>query len=134
MDPFEGVHVEVISGGKALDLYNDPDEEPGHDPRVRQRYVEAVTGATFQVKVSINRNFLLFSLGPNDAVRAIITYDGQAPSWYGDVPTTTLLAARATGGSVAHTFSLIATWCNNTQQWKQGETTFGTLVMSNYLQ
>ena len=134
MDPFEGVHVEVISGGNALDLYNDPDEEPDHDPRVRRRYVEAVTGATFQVKISITRSFLLLSLGPNDAVRATITYDGQVPGWYSDVPMTNLLAARATGGSVAYTFSRIETWCNNTQQWKQGETTFGTLVMSNYLQ
>jgi hypothetical protein len=132
MDPFEGIQVDVISGGKTLALYNDPDEEPSHNPRVRQRYVEAVTGAIFQVKLSITPAFILPSLGPQDAVRAKICYDSEAHGWYGDIAAWDITASMLRQESAAITFSRISHWCNETRQWKSGETTFGALVMGSH--
>ena len=132
MDPFEGIQVDVISGGNTLALYNDPDEEPSHNLRVRQQYVEAVTGATFQVKVSINPAFILSSLGPHDAVRVKICYDNEAHGWYSDIAAWDITASRLRQESAAIMFSRISHWCNETRQWKSGETTFGALVIGSY--
>ena len=129
MDPFEGTHVEVISNGEVLTLYNDPDDEPSHDPRVRQRYVEAVTGATFEVRVCVDRRFNLFSLGRNDAVSATIYYDSThkyAKNFLVDA----LLDDSRVGGRVSRTFTHIHNFCPKTGQWKTGDTTFGALMTS----
>ena len=129
MDPFEGTQVEVISNGEVLTLYDDPDDEPSHDPRVRQRYVEAVTGATFEVRVCVDRRFKLFSLGRNDAVRATIYYDSTHK--YGkDLLVDALLDSSRFGGRVSCTFTNIYNFCPKTGQWKKGATTFGALVTS----
>ena len=129
MDPFEGVHVDITSNGEILALYNDPDDEPSHDPRVRQRYIEAVTGATFEVKIGIDGHFDLFSLGRNDAVRASIHYDSTHR--YGDYLLVDALLNRSRfGGYVSRTFTHIHDFCPKIGQWKVGATTFGALVTS----
>ena len=132
MDPFEGIHLEVISGGKVLDLYNDQDEEPGHDSRVRQRYVEAVTGATFQVRLKITDAFELSTLHAMDAIRVSILYDGQWRKWYNDMTIAEIRSAWFRKESPTITFSRVARWCDDTRQWRSGETTFGALVMGKY--
>lgn len=127
MDPFQGIYVEVISNGEVLTLYNDPDDEPSHDPRVRQRYIEAVTGAVFEVRVRVDRHFNLFSLGKNDVVWAKIDYD-KTHLYNGDLLINPLL--HRYGGSVSCTFSHINNFCPKEGQWKIGATTFGALVTS----
>lgn len=128
MDLFEGTHVEVVSNGEVLTLYNDPDDEPSHDPRVRQRYVEAVTGATFEVRVCVDRRFNLFSLGRNDAVRATITYDSTHKYGKNLVVDPLLHASRSK--ELTHTFTNMYNFCPKSGQWKGGATTFGALVTS----
>lgn len=123
MDPFEGIDVEIISNGEVLTLYNDPDDEPSHNSRVRQRYIEAVTGATFEVKIHVDHRFSLLSLGKNDAVRATVQYDGTYT--YGK----SLLRDTHLGG-VSYTFTRIHNFCPETRQWKSGATTFGALTTS----
>lgn len=128
MDPFEGIHVEVISNGEVLTLYNDPDDEPSHDPRVRQRYIEAVTGAMFEVRVRVDRRFNLFSLGRNDAVRVSIHYDSTHK--YGKNLLIDPLLHNSRSGGLSHSFTHIYNFCSKTGQWKAGATTFGALVTS----
>ena len=129
MDPFEGIDVEIISNGEVLTLYNDPDDEPSHDSRVRQRYIEAVTGATFEVKVRVDHRFNLVSLGRNDVVDARVLYDGTYH--YGkSVLIDPLLRNSRVGGDVSCTFTHIHNWCPETGQWKSGATTFGALATS----
>ena len=128
MDPFEGIDVEIISNGEILTLYNDPDDESGHNSRVRQRYIEAVTGATFEVKIRVDHRFSLLSLGRNDAVRAIVDYDsthGYSKSLLMDP-----LLHNSGFGGVSCTFTRIHNFCPETRQWKSGATTFGALVTS----
>lgn len=129
MDPFEGMHVEIISNGEVLTLYNDPDDEPSHDPRVRQRYIEAVTGAIFEIKIGVDGHLNLYSLGKNDAVRASIHYDSTHR--YGDdLLVDALLNSSRFGGYVSRTFTHIHDFCPKIGQWKVGATTFGALVTS----
>ena len=84
MGGFDGVSVEVISEGRSLPLYDDPDEEPDQHSRIRQRYVEAVTGAAFKVKISLTRDFRLYGLEDQDAVQFSIDFDGKS-AWQYDM-------------------------------------------------
>ena len=126
MDPFEGIDVEIISNGEVLTLYNDPDDEPGHDSRVRQRYIEAVTGATFEVKVRVDHRFSLFSLGGNDAIRASVDYDSTYK--YGKNMLIDPLLHNSGFGDVSCTFTRMHNFWPETRPWKSGATTFGALV------
>ncbi len=129
MDPFEGIDVEIISNGEVLTLYNDPDDEPSHDSRVRQRYIEAVTGAIFAVKIRVDHRFSLFSLGRNDAVRATVYYDSTHK--YGtDLLIDPLFHNPRFETGVSCTFNRVYNFCPETRQWKSGATTFGALRTS----
>ena len=128
MDPFEGVNVEIISNGEVLTLYNDPDDEPSHNARVRQRYIEAVTGATFVIMVHLDHRFSLFSLGRNDAIWATVQYDSTHS--YGKYLLIDPLLHNSRFGGVSCTFSRIYNFCSETRQWKSGAVTFGALATS----
>ena len=131
MDPFEGIDVEIISNGEVLTLYHDPDDEPSHNSRVRQRYIEAVTGATFEVKICVDHRFNLFSLGKNDAVLATVYYD----STHCYEKSLLLDPISGFGGGVSYTFTQIYNFYPETHQWKSGAPTFGALITSepNYV-
>ena len=77
----EGVKVEVISNGAALPMYNDPDAAET-DLLTPQHYVEAVTGATFSIRVTLTSKF---QKGPCDAVRISVNYDGDSVCYIQDV-------------------------------------------------
>ncbi len=63
-------------------MYDDPDASQNEDLRTRQNYVEAVTGATFSVKVILSDTF---EMGHCDAARINISFDGAERGWYLDV-------------------------------------------------
>ena len=77
----EGVKVEVISNGAALPMYDDPDAAET-DLSIPQHYVEAVTGATFSIRVTLTSKF---QKGPCDAVRISVNYDGESVCFIQDV-------------------------------------------------
>ncbi|KAM0796727.1 hypothetical protein BDR22DRAFT_500816 [Usnea florida] len=129
MRPFKGLSVEIATQGGPLMLHNDPDDDPSNDPYTRQRYVEAVTGATFKVKVSLDKSFRLPCRGPDEAVHIKIYYDGQKRGWYQDLTCATIVKRWSKGEPAEQTFSHISKFCKETQQWKQGATTFGALDM-----
>jgi len=130
MSGFEGLNVQEISGDETLELYDDPDADHIHNPRTRQRYVEAVTGATFKVRMTLSEQFKLFLLGPDDAVRVTINYDGQKRDWYIDFTAQDLCRTWKEGQLVEHNWTHPRNLCDQTQQWKRGETCFGALDTS----
>ena len=130
MRPFKGLSLQITTQSGPLKLHNDPDDDPSNEPLICQRYVEAVTGATFKVKVSLHKSFHLSSLGPDGAVHVTICYDGQERVWYMDLTRATIVQQWSEGNPAEHTFSHISNFCEETQQWKQGTTTFGALDMS----
>ena len=130
MRPFRGLSVQVTTQSGPLKLHNDPDDDPSNEPRTRQRYIEAVTGATFQVKVNVHKDFDLSTLGADDAVRITISYDNQERSWYSDLTRATIVDEWSRGKPAEHTFSHVSNFYPETQQWKLGATSFGVLDMS----
>ncbi|CAF9915506.1 MAG: hypothetical protein ALECFALPRED_010231 [Alectoria fallacina] len=131
MHPFRGLSVEVTTQSGPLILHHDPDDDPSNEPCTRQRYIEAVTGATFKVKVSVHKNFDLSTLEYDDAVHIVIFYDGQKRGWYTDLTRATIVHERSKGKPAEHTFSHVSNFCQETQQWKLGATSFGALDMKD---
>ena len=130
MHPFRGLTLEVITQSGPLILHHDPDDDPSNEPCTRQRYIEAVTGATFKVKVSVHKIFDLSTLEYDDAVHIVIFYDGQKRGWYTDLTKATIVHEWSKGKPAEHTFSQVSNFCQETQQWKLGATSFGALNMS----
>lgn len=130
MRPFRGLSVQVTTQSGPLRLHHDPDDDPSNEPRTRQRYIEAVTGATFKVKVSVHKDFELPNLVSNGALHITIRYDGQEPAWYTDLTRALIVNEWSKGKPAEHTFSHVSNFCPETQQWKQGATSFGALDMS----
>ena len=48
MDHFQGITAEIISDGRVLKLYDDPDAAENEDNDARHHYVEAVFWVYFQ--------------------------------------------------------------------------------------
>lgn len=130
MGPFKGLNVEVISNNESLKHYEDPDDVPRKDSRVRQHYIEAVTGATFTVKVTLNKSFKLYGLKYDDGVRVSVIYDNQKPMWYHDLTVLHLRSSWNKGKAAEWTFGHISKFDEVSQQWKQGAMTFCALKTS----
>ena len=76
MDLFKGILVQVISNGEILESYNDPDASDIENPYQRQRYIEAVTGATFAIKVTITDQFDWCNITRKNGITIELTVDG----------------------------------------------------------
>lgn len=70
----DGVRIEIISNGSVLPMYDDPDAAEMDQTSTPQHYIEAVTGATFSVRVVLTPAFVK---GPCDAVRVVVGFDGN---------------------------------------------------------
>lgn len=77
MDPLKGIIVQIISGGKILKTYDDSESNEEDDRYTRQRYVEALAGSSFQVKVLLTTQFRLYHLKPEDGVQVTLDIDGR---------------------------------------------------------
>ncbi|KAL9075129.1 MAG: hypothetical protein Q9161_001815 [Pseudevernia consocians] len=132
MPPFRGLSVQVITQDGPLKLHHDPDDDPSSEPRTRQRYIEAVTEATFSVKISMHTGFELHTLGLHDAVKITISYDDQKPSWHTHLTRAWIVYEWSKGKPAEYTFSRISHFCQETRQWKQGVTSFGALHMKSW--
>ena len=112
---YEGIKVEVISGGQPLRMYEDPDKEENAKPLTCQHYIEAVTGAKFAVKVRLTDTF---SVGHCDAVKFQMSFDG-GPCWDFHID------LKSSVRNVK--FSYITEYCKKTGQWKDYDLSFGSL-------
>ncbi len=123
---FGGIDVEVISNGQLLPLYDDPDAEENEEPRIRQHYIEAVTGAMFSVKVTLGDTF---EMGHCDAARVSISFDGEENEWYSDISRGSGLNTRPSQGRQV-TLSRISYFDKDLRQWRSGNLCFGALAIS----
>ena len=129
MDPFQGIAVEIVSNGQPLDLYDDPDASEIEEGHSRHHYVEAVPGSTFEVKVTLDRDFCFYRLGAQHAVLMAVEIDSslKLSSYYQmeDLRKRLLL-----GQKYGQTFSGSRQFCNETRGWIFSDFSFGNLVLS----
>lgn len=118
---FHGIKVEVISNDQTLHMYNDPDIAENRDPQKCRYYIEAVTGATFSVKISLTPEY---EQGPCDAVRIKIQFDDNGAGFYRDIETYSI--------SRKAVFSSLSQYCHQTHQWRKGTLSFGKLEISTH--
>ena len=130
MDPFRGIIVQVLSNGKILKFYDDPDATEIGDHRTRQHYIEAVTGATFEVKVLLTNEFDLGQLEPNDAVWVELEFDDWHRNWYRYLTRRELERNFRQGLPGTYNFSSISHFSGETGQWISSDFSFGNLVLS----
>ncbi|KAK3172439.1 hypothetical protein OEA41_005761 [Lepraria neglecta] len=69
MNPFEG---------QILKPYDDNDSDDSEDRYTRQRYIEAVTGSTFVIRIMFTNKFKLHDLKHDDGVAPWLNIDGGA--------------------------------------------------------
>ncbi|KAL9639196.1 MAG: hypothetical protein Q9164_001089 [Protoblastenia rupestris] len=78
MDLLGGISVKVTSNGQTLEQFDDPDADESLGGSSRSRYIEVVTGATFQVEVCLLDNYDTSHLKDEyDCVVVTIRFDGQ---------------------------------------------------------
>ena len=123
MDYFKGVQVEVICNGKSLKMYDDPDGPDDPELYKRQKYVEAITGDKFTVKVTLGHDF---QFGSAEAARINFRFDQISHGWYKDMLKSSWRSLRCE----SYELSSIASFCPVSATWKRKEFSFGGLIRS----
>ena len=130
MDLFKGILVLVISNGQTLESYDDPDTSDNEDPYLRQQYIEAVTGATFAIKVIITDQFDWCHISRKDGVAVRFSVDGI--DW-GHGYYVTREGAQAdfhVGIPCTFEFDEFTHFSDKTGQWMKSEFSFNDLKLS----
>lgn len=130
MDLFKGILVQVISNGEILESYDDPDTNDDEDPYQRQRYIEAVTGATFAVKVIITDQFDLCHISRKDGIIVKLSVDGFY--WGAGYHQTRerLEEGFQKGKPCTYHFDDFTHFSEKTGRWMKSEYSFGALKLS----
>ena len=126
MDLFKDIKIEVISNNKSLPLYDPTDASEADDAYTRRKFVEAVTGAEFKVRVIVSKSIDLNSCM---AVRIAYDYDGSG-FWGKNFNTRTLRETFIRGDDFVDECHSLTTFCEQSNQWKQGKLSFGALQTS----
>ncbi|KAL9639411.1 MAG: hypothetical protein Q9204_001100 [Flavoplaca sp. TL-2023a] len=104
-------------------MYDDPDADGHEDPfKVEsppQKYIEAVTGASFAIAVTLDLDFRFAGC---DGVRVQIQLDGTLRS-YKDI--TTKHAIERSPQQRTAGFGCVRCYCPQTKQYRKGDMTFG---------
>ena len=129
MDPFQGISVEIVSNGQALDLYDDPDASEIEEGHSRHHYVEAVAGSTFEVGVILTSDFNFYRLGAKHAVLIRVEIDSSLKD-AAYCPMGELRRNFSQGEIDGHTFSRSTQFCNETEEWMSSDYSFGNLILS----
>ncbi|KAL8941400.1 MAG: hypothetical protein Q9211_001841 [Gyalolechia sp. 1 TL-2023] len=120
MATFKGATFEILSANQPCPIYDDPDAPDNEDRFTRQKYIEAVTGATFIIKVTLDRDFRFAS---SDAVRIMFTLDNMPRSYYEDVRRRDIRS----GEKRSVRLECMQKYCLRTHQWQRGYLSFGKL-------
>ncbi|KAF2491026.1 hypothetical protein BU16DRAFT_141592 [Lophium mytilinum] len=59
LNDLPGLKVEIVVNGQTLKEYDDDDEDPEEKPRTVTKYIEATSGASFEVRFTFTRLFSL---------------------------------------------------------------------------
>ena len=113
---YHGIEIEVICNDQSLPIYHDPDGADTETPWFRQNYVEAITGATFEVKFKLTEELDLTGC---DGVRARIEFDGNKIARYVDL--------MRNGDSKK--FTGFRMYDHRAQHWRKDRFSFSNLVI-----
>ena len=129
MDPFQGITVEIVSNGQALDHYDDPDGSEIEEGHSRHHYIEAVAGSTFEVKVILTSDFCFYRLDSQHAVLIRVEIDSSLKD-AAYCKMERLRKSFSRGRTDGHTFSGSEHFCKETGEWMLSDYSFGDLVLS----
>lgn len=106
-------------------MYDDPEMDGDGDPNEVIRYIEATTGAKFELHVTLNSSF---AWDQSNTVRITVVYDGARSAWCQSISR----ASPPTNGAGRYLvkFDTVPRWCQSSQQWKAGFLSFGALAAS----
>ena len=124
MEVFKGTKVEIASGEGLLPLYDDPDAAENEDLYRKLYYLEAKTGQTFAVNVTIAKEF---GADECDGVRVQVRMDDNVTGWGRFIPKEKWTVSQ---GRYVARFHCIPQYCEKTQRWRTYEYTFGQLSTS----
>ncbi|MCJ1454544.1 hypothetical protein MMC28_004897 [Mycoblastus sanguinarius] len=131
MDLFQGITVQVISNQQTLKLYDGPEAD---DPRVRQHYVEAIPGTTFEVQVTLTKVFNLHQKGineeRNDGLSFTVIFDERSPSIHISSFNLHIHEELVKKYAVRYTFECMPHFDPETGQWLQRNFSFGGFASS----
>lgn len=123
MATFYRATFEVISGGKTCPMYEDPEQNDEENPFQQRRYIEAVTGAPFEVLLTLRPGF---EFGTCDAVRVEFCFDNMSPVYFVDIKREDAAVGKQCFAKVSH----ICRNCPETGVREQGQLTFAKLEIS----
>ena len=128
--PFRNVKLKILSNGQTLQLYDDPDAEDVAGERHRSRYVEAITGAKFEIQVALKGDYDISRLQNDDCVRVLVHYDGSSTGWHQTLSKYEIERQRNRSQIPTTTLSSTTRVDPATGQYLDGDTTFGALTLS----
>ncbi|KAL8897732.1 MAG: hypothetical protein Q9192_002433 [Flavoplaca navasiana] len=109
-------------------MYDDPDADGHEDPfnvaSPPQKYIEAVTGASFAIAVTLEPDFRFAGC---DGVRVSIHLDGTTHRYYEDIGIKHAIS-RSPQRRTAR-FGTMYCYCPQTKQFQKGDLTFGQVKM-----
>ena len=114
----KGITVEVLVGDRAIPFYDDPDAEEKGEPAKHTRYVEAITGVGFKLRLSVNEKFTWGDL--TTALRISAFFDGAETGCSRDF--------NRSWRRSSYTIDRIPVFCESSKQWKIGSLSFGALL------
>lgn len=125
MAHYRGLSIAVRSGKDALPMYDDLEIGGDGDPNEATHYIEATTGAKFELHVTLDSSFVW---AESNTVRISAVYDGARSGWCQNISR----ASSSTHGVGRHLikFDTVPRWCQSSQQWKVGFLSFGALEAS----
>ena len=131
MDHFQGITAEIISNGRVLKLYDDPEAAETEEGRSRYHYVEAMIGSPFQVKVKLTSQSNFYKMDHGHTVSILLKIDGRNDSSLVIHCTKNYLQGQFSRGESADlTFTGPTECCKETGQWMLNDYAFGNLVLS----
>ena len=130
MDPLKGVLVQIISDGEPLELYDDPDAQEAVDEDYRRRYVEAVTGSSFTVRVLLTTDFDLRNYSACDYIQVRLKLDAIEAHWSDRTVCADIEKRFLRGRAEYFIFSSIVEFDLETEQWVEKNFCFGNLETS----
>ena len=111
-----------------MELYDDPDAVV--DKRTRSHYIEAVTGATFKIKVMFTTDFELYHLRRHDAIYVWMRLDAEKEGKALCLKRENLEQDLLKGQTGYVMFESRTAFLPETGSWKRSDYSFGELEIS----
>lgn len=129
MEVFKGINFEILCEGQPLTLYEDPDKDQKEvNENAKLYYVEAVAGAQFVPKVTLNPSHSLSGLKEDDMVKIKLSPDG-ANSYQKSLSKRSIERSRQMGQSVTTVFTRHIYREPASERWVEGQLSFSDLAI-----